>query len=114
MRVGRGSSCGEETESESTCPVIREARDGMGSLGESVATAGKVAAIGQGRRALGVGPVGGIRYGKMVVLFCSSMELKVFPEGDHMKAIFAPKGSRAPGGKFKAAGTLGITGIGEF
>ena len=60
MRVGRGSSCGEETESESTCPVIREARDGTGSLGESVATAGKVAAIGQGRRALGVGPVGGI------------------------------------------------------
>ena len=30
-----------------------------------------------------------------------------------MKAIFAPKGSGAPGGKFEAAGTLGITGIGE-
>ena len=42
------------------------------------------------------------------------MGLKVFPEGDHMKAIFAPKGSGAPGGKFKAAGTLGITGIREF
>ena len=50
----------------------------------------------------------------MVALFCSSTGLKVFPEGDHMKAIFAPKGSGAPGGKFKAAGTLGITGIGEF
>ena len=31
-----------------------------------------------------------------------------------MKAIFAPKGSGAPGGKFKAAVMLGITGIGEF
>ena len=30
-----------------------------------------------------------------------------------MKAILVPKGSGAPGGKFKAAGTLGITGIGE-
>ena len=92
--------------------MIREASGGTGSLGEEFgANTGRVAAIGQGRRALGVGPEGGIWNGKTVVLPCSSTGLKVFPEGDHMKAIFAPKGSGAPGGKFKAAGTLGITGI---
>ena len=92
--------------------MIREARGGTGSLEEEFgAITGKVAAIGQGRRALGVGPEGGIWNGKTVALPCSSTGLKVFPEGDHMKAIFAPKGSGAPGGKFKAAGTLGITGI---
>ena len=94
--------------------MICEARDGTGSLEEeSGAIAGKVTAIGQGRRALGVGPEGGIWNGKTMAFPCSSMGLKVFPEGDHMKAIFMPKGSGAPAGKFKGAGTLGITGIGE-
>ena len=94
--------------------MICEARDGTGSLEEeSGAIAGKVTAIGQGRRALRVGPEGGIWNGKTMAFPCSSMGLKVFPEGDHMKAIFMPKGSGAPAGKFKGAGTLGITGIGE-
>ena len=104
MRVGCGSSDRKEIEGEFTWLVIHEVRDGTDSLGEkSGTTAGKVAAIGKGSRALRVGPEGGIWYGKIVAFPCNRPGLKVFPEGDHMKAIFVPKGSRVPGGKFEAA-----------
>lgn len=44
-----------------------------------------------------------------MVLPCSRTGLNVLPEGDHMNAIFAPKGSGALGDRLAAAGALGIT-----
>jgi len=38
--------------------------------------------------------------------------LRVLPEGDHMKVMFAPKGSRASGGNPRRAGALGTIGNG--
>ena len=45
-----------------------------------------------------------------MVLPCNKTGLKVLPEGDHMKATFAPKGSGASGGRLIAAGALRTTG----
>ena len=50
----------------------------------------KVAATGHGSKALGVGSAEGKGYGIIVVFPCKRTGLKVLPEGDHMKAIFAP------------------------
>ena len=50
----------------------------------------KVAATGHGSKALGVGSAEGKGYGIIVVFHCKRTGLKVLPEGDHMKAIFAP------------------------
>lgn len=45
-----------------------------------------------------------------VVLLGNRTGLNVLPEGDHIKATFAPKGSGALGGRLIAAGALGTTG----
>ena len=50
----------------------------------------RVAATGHGSKALGVGTAEGKGYSITVVFTCKRTGLKVLPEGDHMKAIFAP------------------------
>jgi hypothetical protein len=51
---------------------------------------GRVAATGQGSKALGVGPEGGRGYGITVAFPCKRTGLKVLPEGDNMNTKFAP------------------------
>ena len=51
---------------------------------------GKAAATHHGNRALGVGTMDGRGHGIIVMLPCRRTGLKVLPEGDHIKAIFAP------------------------
>ena len=74
--------------------VILEASDG-GRLSEVPVAVGiggvaRVAATGHGNKALGVGTTEGKGYGIIVVFPCRRTGLRVLPEGDHMKAIFAP------------------------
>ena len=47
-----------------------------------------------------------------VVLPCSMTGIKVLPEGDHIKANFAPKGSGASGDRPMTTGAPGTRGRG--
>jgi hypothetical protein len=73
---------------------------------------GRVAATGQGNKALGVGIEEGIGKGKTVALPCSRMGLRVLPKGDHMKAKLTLKGSGASSGMPRAVRTLETKGRG--
>ena len=71
----------------------------------------RVAVTGHGSKGLGVGSAEGKGYGIIIVFPCKRTGLRVLPEGDHMKAIFAPQGSGVLGGSPKPAGTLGCSRI---
>ena len=74
--------------------VILETNDGSESSEVLVAVGiggvVKAAATGHGSKALGVGTAEGKGYGITVIFPCKRTGLRVLPEGDHIKAIFAP------------------------
>lgn len=100
MRVGCVLAAGDDKGDESTLLEIREDKGMIVAAEGGTITAddGRLAATGQGSKALGTGVDGGKEYGKTVVFPGIRTGLKVLPVGDHMKAIFVPKGSGASGG----------------
>ena len=94
MRVGGEADGDGGANCVSVLVVILEANEEDELLGTPTVAdmegMGKVAAMGHGSKALGVGIADGRGYSIIVVLPCRRTRLKVLPEGDHMKAMFAP------------------------